>query len=163
MGTGTTMPIWETIRNWVVNARPATQKRVGNAWVGMPGGENPKPGNDYRLAIVWGPRLRRSDTPTFLDRVVLRVVFLGWKIGGQNKYRNSMRFYTDASFSTPASPLYRVHLDLGATVYKPIHVATTEYAYFRVATERDRAWRMRYTIGIYGMVYQRKWYKVTAR
>ncbi len=161
-GTNVTMKLWDTIKNWSIKGRPATEKKTGNKWVGLPGSENPKPGYKYRIAIVWGPVMRVSDTETKLDRVVLRVVFDGWRYGDSLKYKDSIQFFQDESFNTPL-PSNRVHVELGDTLFLPRHADTVAYAYFQVKEERTRAWKMKYNIGLYGWLYSRTWKKVTAR
>jgi hypothetical protein len=164
MSTNVTVPLWSTIQHWSIKGRPATQKFVSGNWIGMPGGENPKPGQNYRIEIVWGPRMMIGGTENWLEHVQLRVVFDGWNIKDILKYRDSIQFYTDNTFGTLTSPNYRVHLDYPVdTVFKPTFADVVEYAFFRVTTERDRAWRMKYNIGIYGSVYQGEWKNVTAR
>jgi hypothetical protein len=163
MSTRTTVDIWQTVKHWAVKGRPATQKWRGNRWVGMPGNENPRPGNDYRIEIAWGPRMRITGVENWLEHVELRVVFEGWRIRDRVRYQNSLQFYTDSSFSQPTSQPWRVHLDHGDTVFQPHFADIVDYAYFRVTTERNRAWRMKYNIGIYGSVHQGTWKRVTAR
>lgn len=158
----TTVPIWQTVKHWAVKGRPVTQKRSGNTWVGVPGAENPRPGNDYRLAITWGPRMRITGTENWLEHVELRVVFNGWNIRGTNRHRNAIRFFSDSTFRRPTSPAFRVELRHPNTVFQPYFADMVDYVYFRVTSERDRAWKMRYNIGIYGAVYQGIWKVVTA-
>lgn len=163
-GTQVTVSQWETIRHWVINDRPATEKRVGANWVGMPGNENPQPGTDYRLAIEWGPSIRSAGTENWLEHVQLRVEFEGWRIGGQNRFRDSIQFYIDSTFSQPTSPVWRIHVNHPETDrFHPDKVGITDYAYFRATNAHDRAWKMRYNIGLYGSVYQGRWKRVQAR
>lgn len=150
------------INFWQVKGRPSTEKRIGQAWVGMPGGENPEPGTDYRIAVTWGARMRINDTENYLTHVQLRVYFDGWKFSGTIKYRNSMQFYMDQSFTTATSTPYAKFIDHNETVFRPTNADILDYAYFRVLHVRDRAWRMHYNIGLYGAVYNGSWRKVVA-
>ena len=157
------VPRWWTVKHWQIKGRPSTQKRVGSTWRGLPGGENPKPGFDYRIKITWGPLLRVTNVENFMIHVQLRVVFDGWNINDRLRFKNSIQFYTDNTYQQPTGTVYRIHLTyLTETVFQPYFADVVDYAYFRVSTERDRAWRMHYNIGIYGAVYQGIWKKVTA-
>jgi hypothetical protein len=132
--------------------------------MGMPGSENPKPGVNYRIAITWGPSIQISGEENFLEHVQLRVVFEGWKIGDQLKYQDALQFYTNEAFTHPAAPKNRAYLEYPVTtVFQPYFADVEDYAYFRVTTERERAWKMVYNIGIYGAVHQGTWKHVTAR
>lgn len=149
--------------HWAINGRPATERRIGNSWSGMPGGISPSPGNDYRLAIQWGSRAQIRYAEHWLESVQLRINFDGWNIGGKLRYRNSIQFFTDSTFSQPTSTGWRIHVDYQGAYFHPHQVGITEYAYFRVTNQRDRAWRMKYNIGLYGSLHQNMWKRVTAR
>ena len=163
-GTRVTVPRWETIQHWVINDRPATEKRDGGNWIGVPGTENLQPNVDYRLAISWGPRPRTHAAENWLEHVQLRVEFEGWRIGSSNRFQDSIQFYVDNSYAQPTSPGWRIHINYPPeNRFDPDRVAVTDYAYFRVTTERDRAWKMRYNIGLYGSVQQARWRRVQAQ
>lgn len=162
MSTNVTVPIWQTVNHWAIKGRPATHKRSGSQWIGMPGSENLTPGQDYRLAIVWGPRMRITDMENWLEHVELRIVFDGWKLADKLQHKDSIQFYSGANFAQPTTTSSRVHVPHTNAVFQPYHADCEDHAYFRVTTERGRAWQMNYNIGIYGAIYQGKWEHVIA-
>jgi hypothetical protein len=147
---------------WEVKGRPATQTRSGTAWVGMPGDHYPRPGTDYRLAIAWGPKIKLSGTENRLVEAELRIYFEGWRILGSDHFRGDFEFYEDPAYATRASTPHLLHIDYGTTVFLPTHDDTLAYAHFRVTAQHERAWKMRYRIGIYGGVFQGTWNTLTA-
>jgi hypothetical protein len=153
-----------SVRHWRVLERPSTQYRSGSQWRGVPGGTNPKPGTDYRLRITWGPVSRSSRPGQWLEHVTLRVVFLGWHRLGREFFRNKIQFYTSDTFGQRTPTRYRVHIDYPpAQTFRPDGPKVVAHAYFRVTAEVDRAWRMRYDLGVYGAYYAGSWTKAAAR
>ncbi|HUF98943.1 MAG TPA: hypothetical protein VMM60_12510, partial [Ilumatobacter sp.] len=99
------VPLWSTIQFWSIKS-VVTQEKSGASWSNFSG--TPQPNADYRIEIVWGPRLQVSAPENWLEHAQLRVVFDGWNVPLIDlQYRTSMQFYASQSFGQVESPAYR--------------------------------------------------------